>query len=423
MTQLCKFLSLLRRFHPLTYGVTLFTALCLVLIMIPGQDHYAPYKSRLSWWEQQCKDVSRQTQEKLDEARDSESPFLTTNLYEHGWPKPYLVRSTGVPAFGGYYQVASTPLLTSGKKNNGFLGPSLLADYVSWSNYDNWPFHSIEWRIHPLNLALDVLVFLALVGGIGVATERWLRSRGGLFRFRLIDLLAALTVCGLLFGWLAYHARLTRLEEQVASYGHLDRAPGDRRFSTSKKYSGPDWLERLVGDDDYLPYFYHISTASFHASKDWQESINQLVKLPRLESVHLDLPVPQEVITQLQKHTNVTALNLTANTAYSDWPLSAYYLAEDAPRLWADNIEVIAVLKPTIVTLRERMFLPEDVERLLAATPLEELRLRTTSLTRDEVLALRRRYPSTSIMASWGPNGPPSLDDETTRRVREKREE
>lgn len=417
-----KLVKLVRRYHLLTYVVTFFAAICLVLIMVPGQAYYSYHNSRLDWWDKQCDQVYQQTQAKLEKSRRKNDPLLTVNLYEHGWPKPWLIRSTAVPAFGNYYQVASTPLFTSGKKNSGFLGPSLLADYVAWSNYDNWPFHSVEWRIHAWHLAFDLLIFLAVVGGTSIATERWLRSRGGLFRFRLVDLLAALTVCGVVFGWFSYHARMTRLEVRVAEYGQIGDAPGYRRISTWKAYSGPDWLKRLVGDDDYLPFLYHVHEATFHASKDWRESLNKIVSLPRLERLHMDLPVPQEVITRFRESANITEITLTANTAYSDLTLSRFYVDKETPRLGPENIEAISVLRPRVVTLRERMFLPEDVERLLAVTSLDRLYLRFVSITPDEVEELKQRYPSTSITATWGPSGPPSADDETTRKVREKRE-
>lgn len=413
-------LNRLRRCHPLTYCMTLLVGLALVLVVVPGQLCYAPHDDSPTWWEQQCKQVNKLTQKALEEAHTENSPILISQLYEHGWPRPYLVRSIGVPAFGEYYKTASKPLLTSGRMVNGFMGPSFLAHYVSWSNYDNWPLKSERWRIHPLNLALDVSIFLIAVCVVGFATERWLRSRGGLFRFRIVDLLAALTICGLLFGWIAYHARLTSIEQQVASYG-TGNNPQESRLRTWKRYSGPDWLWRLVGDDAFLPFLHHTHEASYYSGATWREDFDQLVRLPRIEKLHLNLPLPFEAVQRLKDCPYLTELRITANTAYAESILKRYKLKDDVRLVTAENLDDFAMLNLRKVTLEERLFLPEDVERLLSAVPLERLHLRTLSITPEELEKLKEHHTKTAISVSWGMNGPPSGNDVTTQKVRRER--
>lgn len=395
MRRIRPLLARLARCHPVTWLVTLVVLTAVTLIVVPGEVRYLPYNQQLSWWEQQCKEVQLETSKLIDLERNGKWITPTTALYEHGWPRPYLARTKIIEAFQPYKD--SKPKLTSGKMNSGFLGPSTLADFVSWSNYDNWPFESEAWRIHPGHLLLDSIIVVFVVGGTGLTTEWWLRSRGGLFRFRIIDLLALATICGLLLGWYKYHERITRLETQVAA---THKKPRKKCYVNQyKSYDGPDWLRRLVGDDAYLPFLYHARDAGLTFDEGWEANFAELVKLPRLQNVRLTGSFPKSAVLQLKQCRRLKTMRLDFSLTI---PAKRYEaLPADAEIVDRQNLAVLGELDLQELTIDAYLVLAEDVEKLLAATKLYRLTLRKPMLTLDELATLRQRYPETKIAVRW----------------------
>jgi len=389
----------LLRCNPVTYLVTLAATLALVLIVVPGEQRQVPYLQSADWWEEQCKVVAAETDEQIKNQPPEKFAMPTTQLYQHGWPRPYLARTVKVEAFQPYKY--SMPLLTSGNKISGFLGPSYLADFVSWSNYDNWPLRSAAWRIHPWHFLLDTFVILILVGGAGFVTEWWLRSRGGLFRFRIVDLLVAVTVCGLLLGWYKHHENLTRIEREVAEYFTAGSPNGNRNFG-SKTYAGPVWLRKLAGDDNYLPFLYHTTYARWWPDENnWAADVDQFVRLPRLENVWVTLPIPQYLVTQLSKTSRLQQLNISVMPAHQHKQYAAVEGHSDPQLIDIGNLDELGVLKLKKITLDVYDALAPDIERMLQTTDVELLYLDGVAITPQELESLREKFPETAVTIKW----------------------
>lgn len=395
--------ALLRFFrcHPATYIVTALVGIALVLIIIPGDQRHAPYRQPFDWWEQQCVDTTKEVDKQIRADQDDESPKIieSIQLYEHGWPRPWLVRGIRIEMFSPYKY--STPLITSGKKLPAFLGPSYLADYVSWSNYANWPLASEAWRIHPWHFVLDFLLAFVVAGSVGLVTEWWLRSRGGLLRFRIVDLLGAITVCALLLGWWAYHERMTEVEREVEEHFTSGAHASTRNWGW-KQYAGPEWLRKLVGDDAYLPFLHHNKYARWWPDgEEWRSDIEQFVRLPRLEHVSLTLPVPQHFMHRLRECPRLQQLKIHVMPAGQDKVYAGLDLESDSDFVSVRNLDAFGKLEVKEVTLDVWNALCGDVERLLAATTLTRLHLDGVAITPEELSALRQRFPQTAISVKW----------------------
>src|SRR5690606_5557111 len=84
-----------------------------------------------------------------------------------------------------------------------------------WTKSANWPLRSDAWQIHFGNFAIN-LAALALVVAMAMwGAERWVRKRGGMFRFRLIDYLAVIAAVACALGWLKYHEAAGRTERAI----------------------------------------------------------------------------------------------------------------------------------------------------------------------------------------------------------------
>src|SRR5690606_36548942 len=92
--------------------------------------------------------------------------------YDHGWPIPWLHRE-GASEW-------SAP-----ESSHGYL----LGHWVNWSDPDYWPYLADAWQIAPLGLILNLFVAATVVAFPMLATETWLRRRGGFARFKTVDFL------------------------------------------------------------------------------------------------------------------------------------------------------------------------------------------------------------------------------------------
>lgn len=410
------------RCHPVTYLVTLVVGLAMVLIVVPGEQRYAAYPKSAEWWETQCQAVMEETDKQIQTEPRQEYSILTSNLYEHGWPQPFLARTVTIEAFQPYKH--SKPLLTSGKKVSGFLGPSYLADFVSWSNYDNWPLKSAAWRVHPWHLLLDAAVFLLIVAGAGFGVEWWFRSRGRLFRFRIADLLIAVTVCGLLLGWYKHHENLTRIETEVAEYFTSANPKRNRNFGY-RTYAGPVWMRKLAGDDNYLPFLYHTTYANWWPNEQtWPQDVNQFLRLPRLEEVRLSLPVPRYLITRLGEVPRLQELRIGVMPAGQHKIYPAVEGHSGNQLVDVDKLDELGTLKLKMLTLDVYDALAEDIERMLKSTAIESLHLDGVAITPDELELLREQFPNTAITIEWAihhRDTPPENHAQRVEKIKKKR--
>lgn len=345
----------------------------MTLIIVPAgyqREYFDQFGSSRIWWDRQCQAVYDETQQLIDEKREKENRrnsndstipsgwrqfvgkwiFVYPTIKQHGWPRPFLVRSLPLVADGGIPVYPTSP-----RRIEPF-------EYVSWTHAANWPLFATTWRIHPGNLLLCIVVWVGVVAGAGATTEWWVRSRGGLFRFRfrLADLLALATVVALGVGWWSHHSRAKQLETRIVERLHRPRAPA----SLHSEYVGPVWLARLVGDHHSLPHLWHITRANYLWWSAWKGDFEQIVHFPylrKLEISHVD--------------------------------------SEESE--WFNQLDKLAGLNLQGLDLEMPDLIVEDIEQVLDTVSVEHLVLQNPMMTEAEVDKLREKHPNVDIEISW----------------------
>ncbi|WP_197528727.1 hypothetical protein [Aeoliella mucimassa] len=377
----------------------------MVLIVVPGEDINASYfsirsiekpervalrfKAEQTVWER-YPDLSRSTTD------------VYTTSYQHGWPWPYLERSRAflidfsqpdvVPEFkfGGddytpYYvsrPLPSTPWIWFYPETD--LIPPVTHRCITWSNFDHWPLRSDSQQWYRVNLVLDSSILLGVTLVTLVGTEQWIRWRGGLLKFRLVELLGVLLLCSVALGWQQYHARLAQFEEGLtnelyASVGELNR-----------ELMAPLWLQKLVGYEPLLPDFLrHVTECRYlghtthgQAEELWQSDFKQLAKLDYLEELTLSLDAE--------------------NTAKKKLPDFSKAVLPAEP-----------LLKVQKLAIDGTHFKHADLEALLNVVAVEKLFLTNHRLTSAEVQQLMDRHPNIQVCTTGSterrdPNDSPS---------------
>ncbi len=387
------------RCHPFTWCVTFLVGLAVFVIVAPGEYVDVPRRDSTTRWQEQSKANYQNVYDKrLKRLPDGRIAHVTVRAFEHGWPRPYLARFLVYQSSptGAASREISAPLIQYQSPFRSWGGRRNLG--VSWSNYDNWPLSADDWMLDPWSLALDVLVALAIVGVVGAATERWVRRRDGLLRFRLVDMLGAVAVAGVLLGWTMHHVRIQSVERQHAEPPF---APGfyshQRAITTGQRYTGPDWLRRLVGSEYLLPWLHHVYYVALRPSENWRREFDLLPRLPYLEHVNMSRTAPAEVLATLERCPKLRILALPQlphvpipeKVGYSERALSV----DDLPRL--------KQLQLTELELTGDAILARDVEPMVAIRSLRTLSLQNLSATPAEIDALRAKHPQVRIAATW----------------------
>lgn len=385
-----------RRYHWLTWGVTLLVALALVLIVVPG-DYVNPRRESTNRWEQRCQDLYAATYERHEPTVPG-PPLNKLNfavfMFEHGWPRPFLGRALVLKptADGGEHRVRSTNVIRFLSPFRHWGGSLYLG--VSWSNYDNWPFAADDWIWDPWGLAIDTGVALLIVGLVAGATQRWIRSRGGLRRYRLVDLFAVIMVIGVVSGVYAYHARLRRVEAQggtpqltpafVAHGGDL---------TLGQRYVGPVWLRKLAGTEYLLPLFHHVYDVGIGLSERWPEVYAQLPALSYLESVRVRDGLPLAALKQLERCSRLTELELPP-LDQSDVALPSTSL----PLFGAQDLPQLERLHLTKIGLQGSGIQAWHIEQVASFPTVKIISLFRVSTTPEEIEEIRAGHPGVEII-------------------------
>lgn len=403
MANIKPLLRRLPRCHPASWLAVFLVAVAMILIMVPGERldvSSVPEDVATSWWSQLVQETRSEAQRlyQLPPPEHDGSQFFlldpSSALSQHGWPAPAFVRATPIDLSLSFFN----PIPSAPPK-------------PAWADSDNWPLRADIWRMHWGNLLLDIAVFVLIVVGTGVLIEVWLRRRGGLFRFQLIDVLAALTAACLLLGWWQWHARIAQEEVRVHALLNRDspkKATSIKRFYDRKEYFGPDWLKRLVGHADYLPFLNHTDEAHLIYVDHTEDSFKALCHLPYLKLLSVQGPaIPVSVIKELRQATRLENLSYLMNSPL-EAPVSGSLLrrwldADAAPELIGPSeLDQLAELELKELGLAGYLLIAEDIERALRGNPhLKLLELRDVSITVEEFEELKRRYPDTTI--AWTP--------------------
>lgn len=385
-----KRLAILRRVHWLTWCVVAVTTGVLILIIVPGDHVHVGSLNRNSAWHLECEklreatdDMARAVDPRERHAANMALSRIHTEVYEHGWPMPYLARAIVFKsdASGSVNREHSTPLIR-------FKTESGVPPYrsISWSNYDHWPFAIDGWLILPLALVGDLLVaslILAIVSGI---TQWRVRRNGGIFRFHLADLLAGLTVLGLSLGFYTYHENLQRLEtlNEKPPY-HAAFVQHDGQLYAIRKYQGPVWMRKLVGDKHLLPFLYHVEKATLTTGPNWREAYQQLPKFVYLKELDIRRRLPLEGFDSIERCRRLEDLALP-------------YLDKDPPSpsdplFQVEHLSRVTWLNLKSVTLRGNEIGAEQIEQILQMPTIDRIILDGVAAPANVIDQLKAKYP------------------------------
>jgi hypothetical protein len=398
----------LRRVHPLAWVASLLAAVVMTLLIVPaGYDRFEfdeYHTGTPTWWQRECRELYAETEQLIKQQQEALPPDssnvaafvgVTPQVWQHGWPMPYLARSQPAPMLGGYRSVRSEPLLSFG--NPRMMCNGQATRFVSWSNYDNWPLESVAWRIHPGGLLLNVTIWLAVVAGIGYAGQTSIAFFTHAWRFRLLSLLTIFTIGCIGFGWLGNRLRVARLEHDVntrfINNGNPDGL-GDYRA-----YTGPVWLARLAGDDEYLAplaLFRNRSVVDYVVGPDWRQDLSAIARLPYLEDLRLVGNVPVEAVELLAGASKLEYVSIRSD------PNSAAPPPSDEGPLVPERLSGLAKLPIRGLLIESNQLLAEDIEQLLAnSETLEHLSLQSPAITDAEIADLKARYPNVGLTFPW----------------------
>lgn len=393
----------LRRLHPCTWLVVLMVTITMVVIVVPGvasdRDETSP------WYAESRKQLHWDTAAKYQaDARQLSTAHRTTIwIYDHGWPWPFMLRSLGsldtFTATGPKQSRDwSKPLLEfQGAPSGTSTGTPL---EVAWSSRDSWPLESEFYRFRFGVLLLDCLAALLVVIGVAALAEAWVRWRGGLFRFRVHDLLIVSTLFSVTLAWYYHHLRISEKEGNVVQ--SMTKETWIR--GAEQRYAGPKWLARLAGNQELLPFLYHYDSVQWHDSRavqdydSWQREFDAVRKLRYLRTVTLPESVPLELVEQLAAEHRLKTFAFEFDNVDS-----RQFQAGDTLLVQAHRLELLEVLGIRHLQLGGENVLASDIETVASLPTISRLTLHDVSATVAEIEATRHRHPDVEILATWGP--------------------
>lgn len=374
----------------------LLTAAILGVIVVPGEYHAVHREGVLTDWQRQCRELHQATyDEHYASVRGQAWPHVTVKMYEHGWPRPYLVRALvwkQTPT-GEQHRQDSEPLVQVRSYFTHWGGSSYHS--ASWSHYDSWPFSADAWMLRSRSLAIDLLVALALIALVAGATQWRIKSRKGLLRFGMADLLGAITLIGLGLGYYTHHDRV----QQVESQGNgRPLPPGFTShhgvMGSGQNYHGPVWLRKLAGNAYYLRTLHHVDSVSIGLAEHWEEAYAALPELPYLRQVGAGQGLPLAAIKHLQRCPRLEELDLPR---LDRKPHYAPPLAASVPILTADDLKLLAPLGLASIEMSGDAIGAAEVEQVAAFLSMRSIALQDVAVTADELDAIRLRHPKVTI--------------------------
>jgi hypothetical protein len=269
----------LKKLHPLSWFALFLSASALLLIVVPGLPVEGSAKLRFP----------ATNQRKTTIGSIAGGPPQYVRDFEHGWPFTFAHRAFGYSIRGNSALWSRIP---PSPNRNGLilfeesaLGGSMVAGYeISWTAPNAWPWVASDLsEFHPLLAAFDLLIALAIVGLIVAITETWRRRRGAIWRWRVIDIVAALSFVAIALGYWRWG---TSARDRDAKLIPLAAADGDPSKSFYWRYRGPGWLPHLLGTRRPLTCFSRIvelRSSMIEGTPDRWKAIGGLTALERLD--------------------------------------------------------------------------------------------------------------------------------------------
>lgn len=424
-----------------TWVAFAFASLAMILIVVPGDpaSEYNPSDGSANFgWSKQLEDTIEGSY-KGDVVDPKER--VVVDQYRHGWPLPCMTRGVGRVVTrtqrsgpGGWNEVFvrghprtqsalsiqlsgdgdSFKVISGGNANSYTLIPvDWEATPLLWSDYNRWPLatDAAEWRLGYLLLNLAVMIAIPLA--IAAATARWARRHGGLLRFRLVDLALFVVIFSLGLAWRQSHVVLRGVEESFDAQASPFYFPthalredwGGRQEGREptngyrRRYFGPDWMQRLIGNQEFLRFAKHVTDIQVVPNESWNAKIDLLPRLVYLESASFPAGLTKQALDQLKKLPNLRQVQIgfgsrTPKPSLGDGANDQWISAADLALLRSLPIEELGLLGEEILI--------EDVEKVISAPTLKRLELVEPSITLTQLEKLRRDHPQVEITCVWG---------------------
>jgi hypothetical protein len=285
----------LRRLHPLAWAVLVVASLAMILIVVPG---FPADRPSLTFPPKVMRTLA-------SGAIVTGGPPSIILEFEHGWPWTFERRALG------YSGSASNlwpphPLNTAGGiSRTGVYGGTLVHGFeISWTSPLSWTLAKSDLsEFSLLALMADGLVAVGLVAGIVAGCQRWIRRRGSIWRWRIIDFAALLALVAVSLGFWKWSARrserdaalITSLHEQVSNFE-----------SGLWRYRGPTWLARLIGSNQSLSFCNRL----VHFNSVWMKgTAEDWAKVSRLTALeHLEISGNQPTASDARRLANLPRL-------------------------------------------------------------------------------------------------------------------
>jgi hypothetical protein len=217
---------------------------------------------------------------------------------EHGWPWTFLRRALGYSAQKNDLLWRPPPSsFTSAPTWALFadtpLGGAEIAGYeISWTAPIAWlladnDLYEFSWPA----LVADLAVGVAIVMGLTFAATRWVRSRGSVLRWRIVDMVAIITSVALVLGYWNW-AKIA--QDRDAKSLQMGVPQDSLTRALYWEYRGPVWLARLVGNRSMLAFCDRcvrlVGSSNGGSPADWAK----IGQLTALEDLELAWPAPSE---------------------------------------------------------------------------------------------------------------------------------
>ncbi len=301
--------------------------------------------------------------------------------YEHGWPCTWLRRGLA------YREVETFPYGVGVYRNlrDGTVieTHTLFTSRCSWAEWRAWPLSSHASRFTALGLLVNLCVAMCVVALPMVATEVWLRRRGGFWRFKIIDFLVIVLLFACGFGFYKWDRNQVAREHDLCSNAYRGIRADFHRPLVVGGYVGPEWLVRLLGSPARVSVLHRKKFLDVYTCKSQEARLDRLSELTHIAYVtlHLDNTSDTGIIAELQRFGRLRRIRFGADNRYD---LSDYLAALDKlPRL-----EVVELDCTPLV---------EDLQALKTLPSLRKVTLDAELITAEELEQLEQALPAVAI--------------------------
>jgi hypothetical protein len=313
--------------------------------------------------------------------------------------------------------------------------------WPGWTMSWTWPFEGEILVFDRLNLALDILVALGIIGAIGIALEMR-RRRRKLYQWTLREMLCFVLLTACFFSWFAVHEKygydeaklvqkmisdlsntrtVIRVEKDNICPSFLRRFLGYRltcyfdavsTISISKKGT-PIVKEDLIVLHPYIDKLKYFNFLAIHTDSDMDESVFQAIStIPNLKTLYLYsdpkvMTLAKDKIRHLARLTDLQNLDLNGFSEIRDSrELGALPKLEKFSLVRVDAIDDPRLdLLSTMPHLKALMFLviPLDdtvVDNIISLKSLNTLYISNTNISQQGIDKIKTSLPN-CYMNCW----------------------